>query len=205
MLETVLADPILLTPEERYLTGHYLAYLLSGSRRRGLLLRRPMEPRNADRGRLLLGDDLRRALPARPRRRSATRPRCWTSGSTSAPRSRRWSSRSTWRPGAPPSPRRIFRRTAQGDRRGQPLRAEADDRRQGGAQPRADAPAAGGPAPHRPAPDRGRRRAGRALEPRRRGLADRPEVPGGGPPLRNLRGRTATRPARSCGRRSSIR
>ena len=55
MLETVLADPILLSPEERYLTGHYLAYLLSGSRRRGLLLRRPMEPRNADRARLLLG------------------------------------------------------------------------------------------------------------------------------------------------------
>jgi serine/threonine-protein kinase len=54
MLETVLADPIMLTAEERYLTGHYLAYLLSGSRRRGLLLRRPMEPRNADRGRLLL-------------------------------------------------------------------------------------------------------------------------------------------------------
>ena len=54
MLETVLADPILLSPEERYLTGHYLAYLLSGSRRRGLLLRRPMEPRNADRARLVL-------------------------------------------------------------------------------------------------------------------------------------------------------
>ncbi len=55
MLETVLGDPIELTPEERYLHGHYLAYLLSGSRRRGLLLRRPLEPRNADRGRLLLG------------------------------------------------------------------------------------------------------------------------------------------------------
>ena len=55
MLETVLADPILLSPEERYLAGHYLAYLLSGSRRHGLLLRRPMEPRNADRARLLLG------------------------------------------------------------------------------------------------------------------------------------------------------
>ena len=41
MLETVLADPILLSPEERYLHGHYLAYLLSGSRRRGLFLRRP--------------------------------------------------------------------------------------------------------------------------------------------------------------------
>jgi eukaryotic-like serine/threonine-protein kinase len=55
MLDTVLADPIMLSPEERYLTGHYLAYLMSGSRRRGLLLRRPMEPRNADRARLLLG------------------------------------------------------------------------------------------------------------------------------------------------------
>ncbi len=54
MLERVLAEPILLTPEERYLHGHYLAYLLSGSRRRGLFLRRPLEPRNADRARLLL-------------------------------------------------------------------------------------------------------------------------------------------------------
>ena len=55
MLELVLAEPILLTAEERYLHGHYLAYLLSGSRRRGLFLRRPLEPRNADRARLLLG------------------------------------------------------------------------------------------------------------------------------------------------------
>jgi eukaryotic-like serine/threonine-protein kinase len=55
MLETVLADPILLSAEERYLSGHYLAYLLSGSRRRGVFMRRPMEPRNADRARLLLG------------------------------------------------------------------------------------------------------------------------------------------------------
>ena len=44
-----------MSAEERYLHGHYLAYLLSGSRRRGLFLRRPLEPRNADRGRLLLG------------------------------------------------------------------------------------------------------------------------------------------------------
>ncbi len=55
MLELVLAEPILLTAEERYLHGHYLAYLLSGSRRRGLFLRRPLEPRNADRARLVLG------------------------------------------------------------------------------------------------------------------------------------------------------
>ena len=37
MLEVVLAEPILITPDERYLYGHYLAYLLSGSRRRGVL------------------------------------------------------------------------------------------------------------------------------------------------------------------------
>jgi len=55
MLELVLTEPVLLSPDERYLHGHYLAYLLSGSRRRGLFLRRPLEPRNADRGRLLLG------------------------------------------------------------------------------------------------------------------------------------------------------
>ena len=54
MLEVVLAEPILLSPDERYLHGHYLAYLLGGSRRRGLFMQRPMEPRNADRGRLLL-------------------------------------------------------------------------------------------------------------------------------------------------------
>jgi serine/threonine-protein kinase len=54
MLELVLAEPILLSPDERYLHGHYLAYLLSGSRRRGLFLRRPLDPRNADRARLLL-------------------------------------------------------------------------------------------------------------------------------------------------------
>ena len=35
MIEVVLAEPIMLSPEERYLHGHYLAYLLSGSRRRG--------------------------------------------------------------------------------------------------------------------------------------------------------------------------
>jgi serine/threonine-protein kinase len=55
MLEVVLAEPIMLSADERYLFGHYLAFLLSGARRRGVFLRRPMEPRNADRGRLLLG------------------------------------------------------------------------------------------------------------------------------------------------------
>jgi serine/threonine-protein kinase len=55
MVEVVLAEPVVLSAEERYLHGHYLAYLLSGAPRRGLFLRRPLEPRNADRGRLLLG------------------------------------------------------------------------------------------------------------------------------------------------------
>jgi eukaryotic-like serine/threonine-protein kinase len=50
----MLATPIVISPEERYLCGHYLAYLLGGSRRRGLFLRRPLDARNSDRARLLL-------------------------------------------------------------------------------------------------------------------------------------------------------
>ena len=55
LLSAILAEPIILTADERYLCGHYLAYLLGGSRRQGFLLRRPLDPRNADRARLLLG------------------------------------------------------------------------------------------------------------------------------------------------------
>lgn len=54
LLEGILAEPVVLTPEERYLTGHYLAYLLGGSKRSGLFLSRPLDPRNADRARLVL-------------------------------------------------------------------------------------------------------------------------------------------------------
>jgi serine/threonine-protein kinase len=54
MLERVLEQPLLLTPDDRYLCGHYLAYLLGGSRRKGIFLRRPLDPRNADRARLML-------------------------------------------------------------------------------------------------------------------------------------------------------
>jgi serine/threonine-protein kinase len=54
MLTEVLAKPIVLSPEERYLCGHYLAYLLVGSRRRGFFLRGALDARNADRARLLL-------------------------------------------------------------------------------------------------------------------------------------------------------
>lgn len=46
--------PIALSAEERYLSGHYLAYLLGGSRRRGIFLMRPLDPKNADRARLML-------------------------------------------------------------------------------------------------------------------------------------------------------
>jgi eukaryotic-like serine/threonine-protein kinase len=54
MLEAVLAEPLMLSADERYLCGHYLAYLLGGSRRKGILLLRPLDPRNADRARLML-------------------------------------------------------------------------------------------------------------------------------------------------------
>ena len=145
MLEVVLAEPVLLSPDERYLHGHYLAYLLSGSRRRGLFLRRPLEPRNADRGRLLLG--LTYAIsPAPPKRPSATRPRSWTSGSRSAPCCRRSSWPSIWPAATRPAKRKLFRQTRKAIGQASTLRPEAHDRRQGRAQPRLDAAATGGPA-----------------------------------------------------------
>jgi len=54
MLTKVLSEPVNLSPDERYLMGYYLAYLLIGSRPRGLFLRRPLDQRNADRARFLL-------------------------------------------------------------------------------------------------------------------------------------------------------
>jgi serine/threonine-protein kinase len=54
MLTTIRATPIVISPDERYLCGHYLAFLLGGARRRGLFLRRPLDATNADRARLLL-------------------------------------------------------------------------------------------------------------------------------------------------------
>ena len=54
LLADVVSRPITLGANERYLTGHYLAYLLGGSRRRGFLRRRPLDPLNADRARLVL-------------------------------------------------------------------------------------------------------------------------------------------------------
>ncbi len=55
LVEAVEAEPILLTADQRYLSGHYLAFLLGGSRQSGLIDRRPVDRRNADRARLLLG------------------------------------------------------------------------------------------------------------------------------------------------------
>ena len=54
LLEVVEAEPIVLEADQRYLAGHYLAYLLGGTRRSGFLGRRNLDRRNADRGRLLL-------------------------------------------------------------------------------------------------------------------------------------------------------
>ena len=54
MIARVLATPIMITPEEHYLCGHYLAYLLGGLRRRGIFHRRPLDVKNADRARFTL-------------------------------------------------------------------------------------------------------------------------------------------------------
>ncbi|WP_337175878.1 serine/threonine-protein kinase [Paludisphaera sp.] len=54
MLRTILAEPVLISPEERYLHGYYLAYLLVGSRRAGMLGRKKLDRANADRARLIL-------------------------------------------------------------------------------------------------------------------------------------------------------
>ena len=54
MLERILATPMVLSADERYLCGHYLAYLLGGSRRQGIFLQRPLDPKNADRARLMV-------------------------------------------------------------------------------------------------------------------------------------------------------
>ncbi|OJW13710.1 MAG: hypothetical protein BGO49_29745 [Planctomycetales bacterium 71-10] len=55
MLRTILAEPVLLNAEERYLYGYYLAYLLVGSRRKAFFGRKKLERLNADRARLVLG------------------------------------------------------------------------------------------------------------------------------------------------------
>lgn len=85
LIAAVEADPIPLSPAERYLAGHYLAYLLGGSRRRGSLLRRPLDPLDADRARLLLA--MTHLLIAGASDETVNRPRrSWISESTSGRR-----------------------------------------------------------------------------------------------------------------------
>ena len=203
MLANVLATPTVISPEERYLCGHYLAYLLGGSRRRGIFLRRPLDARNADRGRLLLAmawlscvgptdEFIKRAsvlLDERPDVRAALSPAVVVKYLASRDRPRQ-------APVVPPGPP-----AAQGS---QHLRAQVDARLQGHSQPRHDAPDSQRSGADRPTP----RQAGRPpcipLEPRRGNLA----------PGRTISARrsfatprdltTATRSASISGRKSSI-
>ena len=85
MIADVVADPIALSADERYFCGHYLAYLLGGSRRQGFLRRRPLDPLNADRARLLLAMTWLMIRGAGRRRGRARPPTCWSRGSTSGP------------------------------------------------------------------------------------------------------------------------
>ena len=204
MLEVVLAEPILLSPDERYLHGHYLAYLLSGSRRRGLFLRRPMEPRNADRGRLLLAHDLRASWPAATEEaiadaaalldqridvRAALSPIVVAKYLTCRGDARQAEA-------VPPDSKAIAETSAYAQK-------QMIDTK-GVLNPGLDAPEAGGPPVTRPVARRGRRRAGRAVEPRRRGLAQRDRVPHRRACATPRAEPTATRPAPACGPRSSI-
>ena len=146
----------------------------------------PLEPRNADRARLLLGltyaiwpraDDeaiqrCRRLLDQRIEVRPSLSPIVVAKYLPAA----------TARPGASSSARRARPSEASA------LRPEAHDRRQGRAQPRPDAAAAGRPEPARPGPRRGRRRPGRAVEPGRRGLARPARFPHRRAPLRHQQG-----------------
>jgi eukaryotic-like serine/threonine-protein kinase len=54
MLRTVFAEPVILSADERYLMGHYLAYLLIWPRGQRIFRRQSLDHRNADRARYLL-------------------------------------------------------------------------------------------------------------------------------------------------------
>ena len=139
MVEKVLATPIIISPEERYLCGHYLAYLLGGSRRQGIFLRRPLDAKNADRGTASAGDDLadvRRADPGSDRSRQLIAPRPPRRSRRTQPR------RGDEVPGQPRYARQVQAippgpQAAPGVER---LRTPADARPQGSAEPRHDAP-----------------------------------------------------------------
>ena len=165
MLSETLARPIVLSPDERYLCGHYLAYLLGGPRRRGLFLRRPLDERNADLARLLLAMSWLSCV-SRPRRRSNMRPCC----STNAPRPRRAHSRlGDQVPGQPDTPAKL-RRFRQVRMRLQEASTYAgrDARPQGSAESRHAAQEPRRSRPARPAP----RRAGRTSRSLRNRVTD---------------------------------
>ena len=175
MLRTVLEEPVMLSAEERYLQGQYLAYLLIGSRRKGSCSAGPSTAATPTvRGTSWASPT---PWPAGPPRRRSSRPRSSSSsGSRSAPAQPGGGGEVPElarhaRPAAalPPDP--------QGPPGRQPLRPEAHDRRQGGAQPRHDPPVARRPPQDRPGPRAGGRRAGGAVEPAGRGLARPPRAP----------------------------
>ena len=84
MLETVLLEPITLSADDRYLCGHYLAYLLGGSRRTGIFLQQPSIRGTAGRAALVSVDDLAQGLSDRVKAWSARAPSCWMARSTFA-------------------------------------------------------------------------------------------------------------------------
>ncbi len=185
MIADVVAEPITLSADERYFCGHYLAYLLGGSRRRGFLRRRPLDPLNADRARLDAGDDLDDDRGA-GRRASSTRA------------AELLESRYDVRPSLSPivvtkylatrdtpAKRKAFRQARKRLQEASPTPRATDDRRQGGAQPRPDAAEARRPPQGLAGQGRGRRPARRPLEPGGRGLADPPRLPPGRARLRD--------------------
>ena len=127
MLRTVLEEPVMLSADERYLQGHYLAYLLISSRGKGFFKRRPLERRNADRARLLLG--MTYALTCGP-----TEEACVEAASLLETRIDVRPALSpvvvakylSWRD--TPARRRLFRQIPQGHPGRQPLCAQAHDR-----------------------------------------------------------------------------
>ena len=162
----------MLSADERYLCGHYLAYLLGGSRRQGIFLQRPLDPRNADRARLMLAmtwlmivGPVRGATSPRPPSCSTPRPDVRPALNPIVVM-KYLASRDT--PGqaqdVPPARKRLQEASAYAQKR--------DARRQRRAQPRPDAAGARRPrARSRPKRDEVDDQLVEPLEPRDRGLA----------------------------------
>ena len=181
MLSETLARPIVLSPDERYLCGHYLAYLLGGPRRRGLFLRRPLDERNADRR----GS----CSPCPGSRASVRHPEAIEYAAvplTNAPRPRRVTPcLGDQVPGQPGHARQAPGGSARSacDFRRRARTPGRDARPQGSAQSRHAAQEPRRSRPARPAPRRPGRTSRVALEPRHGRVAAGHGVPTGGPPL----------------------